>query len=88
MQKRTEEVVLTIAKGVSTVTGHLFFHSLMEHLANSLGADYAFVGELMKGHPGRVRTVVVWGHGRLGDNFEYDLVGTPCADVVRQRLCG
>ena len=88
MQKRTEEVVLTIAKGVSTVAGHIFFNSLMEHLSKSLGADYAFVGELMKGHPGRVRTLVVWGHGRLVDNFEYDLAGTPCADVVRQRPCG
>ncbi len=88
MQKRTEEVVLSIAKGISTVAGHIFFHSLMEHLAKSLGADYAFIGELMKGRPGRVRTRVVWGQGRLADNFEYDLAGTPCADVVRQNLCG
>ena len=84
MQKRTEEVVLSIAKGISTVAGHIFFHSLMEHLAKSLGADYAFIGELMKGRPGRVRTRVVWGQGRLADNFEYDLAGTPCADVVRR----
>ncbi|MDN5941209.1 MAG: PAS domain S-box protein [Nitrospira sp.] len=88
MNKRTEEVVLSIAEGISTATGHIFFHSLMKHLAESLGADYAFIGELMKGHPGRVRTVVVWGRGRLADNFEYDLAGTPCADVVRQRPCG
>ena len=88
VQKQTEEVVLSIAKGISTATGHIFFQSLMKHLAESLGSDYAFIGELMKGQPGRVRTVVLWEHGRLADNFEYDLTGTPCADVVRQQLCG
>ncbi len=66
---RTEESVLTIAKGVSAATGEMFFGSLVEHLARVLQADHAFVAELMEENLDRVRTIVVCAQGRIVDNL-------------------
>ena len=35
----------------------------------------------------RVRTLAYWEEDHLAENFEYDLPGTPCEDVVRGNLC-
>lgn len=86
-RKRAELAVLDIAKGVSATTGEMFFRSLVEHLAKTLEADYAFVGELTGRNLERVRTIAVWAEGKIADNFEYDLMGTPCKNVTTESLC-
>jgi PAS domain S-box-containing protein len=86
-RKRAEEVLLNIAKAVSAATGETFFRSLVEHLAKVLEADYVFIGELMKDKVERVRTIAVFADGKMVDNFEYDLAGTPCENVVGKSLC-
>jgi PAS domain S-box-containing protein len=48
-RRREEENLLEIARGVSAQTGLRFFESLVQHLANVLQADFAFIGELMPG---------------------------------------
>jgi NDP-sugar pyrophosphorylase family protein len=37
--------------------------------------------------PTRVRTLAYWGRGRIQENLEFELAGTPCEDVVRGGLC-
>jgi formate hydrogenlyase transcriptional activator len=86
-RSRTEESLLTIAKGVSAATGEMFFRSLVEHLARALEADYAFIAELMENNPDRVNTIVVYARGEIVNNFQYDLTHTPCRNVVRQSMC-
>jgi diguanylate cyclase (GGDEF)-like protein/PAS domain S-box-containing protein len=81
-RKRAEERLLDIARGVSATTGKTFFHSLVAHLVQSLHADYAFVGQLLPDQANRVRTIAVQAGEQHVDDFEYDLVGTPCQDVV------
>ena len=41
-----ETAVRAIADGVSAATGEAFFRSLMQYLATTLAADFAFVGEV------------------------------------------
>jgi diguanylate cyclase (GGDEF)-like protein/PAS domain S-box-containing protein len=86
-RKRAEERLLDIARGVSATTGETFFHSLVAHLVPSLQADYAFVGQLVPGEADCIRTIAVQVGERRVDDFEYDLAGTPCQNVVGRETC-
>src|SRR5262249_22298704 len=74
-----------IMEGTVRSTGQEFFQSLVRHLAQSVGTQYALVAEFAGA--GRARTVAYWCRDRIVDNVEWDLAGTPCEEVVRGRLC-
>ena len=79
-QRWAEEILRTIVEGTASVTGGDFFRSLVRNLASALRVRYAFVAEFTDVNT-RVRTLAFWtGEGFL-DNFEYDLVNTPCEQV-------
>ena len=80
--RRSEERLRLLVAGTAGTTGEAFFRSLVRHLAAALGKANALVGEV-RGN--RVRTLAVWSSGRPIDNFEYDLDGSPCAEVIRVR---
>ncbi|HEY6240116.1 MAG TPA: EAL domain-containing protein [Burkholderiales bacterium] len=86
-RKRTEELISSIARGVSGATGEPFFHSLIGQLSSALGADFAFVGELDPKNPAWVSTVAAYADGAPVANFRYALRGSPCENVVGQRIC-
>jgi PAS domain S-box-containing protein len=86
-QKRADDTMLAIAKGVSASTGDSFFRALVTQLASSLRADYALVGEVVGEDAERVRTLAVCANGEIGENFEYQLAGTPCDNVLGADLC-
>jgi formate hydrogenlyase transcriptional activator len=70
-----------IVEGVEAEIGEGFFRSLARCVTEALGVSYAFVSELDAER--RVfRTLAVWGHGQLLDNFELPLAGTPCEGVL------
>jgi PAS domain S-box-containing protein len=74
-----------LVEGTARSTGQEFFQSLVRHLAAAVGTRYAFVAEFVGGT--RVRTLAYWCQGRIIDNVEWDVTGTPCEDVVRGKLC-
>jgi PAS domain S-box-containing protein len=74
-----------IVEGTARGTGEEFFQSLVRHLAWAIDARYAFVAEF-KGEY-RARTVAYWERDHIGENFEWDLRGTPCEDVINGQLC-
>ncbi len=76
------EALRNIAAGVSAKTGKAFFTSLVEHLAKALGSDYAFVGELSGPKKRQIKTVAVYGNGKMQENFKYNLKGTPCNEAL------
>lgn len=84
-RRKTEEMLRNVAEGVSGATGLPFFRSLVRYLADSLEADFAFVGELLE--ESSIRTIAVHARGESVENFEYDLIGTPCSNVVKDDLC-
>jgi PAS domain S-box-containing protein len=85
--KRVETAVRAIAEGVSAATSEAFFHSLMQYLAKTLAADYAFVGEMSPEHANMIRTVAFYADGQIAPNFAYDLRDTPCQNVTSGTLC-
>jgi formate hydrogenlyase transcriptional activator len=80
-----EILLRAVTEGTSSLTGRAFCASLVQHLAASLGVRYVFIAECRE--PGRARVRAFWQDGRLGENFEYDLNGTPCLDVTRGEAC-
>lgn len=68
-------------------TGDELFRNLVKYLAKATQAKYALVGELKKDAPDTVRTLAAWAGDGFCDNFEYSLSGTPCENVMQQRVC-
>jgi PAS domain S-box-containing protein len=85
-RKKAEEAVLNIAKGVSATYGDKFYNSISEHLAKTLEADCAYVAEIINKDPISARTLSLYVDGKIIDNIEVDLAGTPC-ETVREKTC-
>ena len=74
-----------VVEGTVRGTGQEFFQSLVRHLAQAIDVRYAVIAEFPKAPP-HVRTLAFWQRDHIGDNFEYDFTGTPCAEIVRGGL--
>ena len=85
---RMEERILTVAASVSASTGETFLQDLVKHLALATDADAALISEIVPTPEGRrVRTLSVFQDGRVVDNLDYPLTGTPCEQVIKGALC-
>jgi PAS domain S-box-containing protein len=85
--KKAEKEVLNIARGVSAVTGEKFFSSLVEHLAQILETDYAYIAEMVPDRPANARTMAFIAGDKFIDNVEVNLEGTPCEKVTQKGQC-
>src|SRR4051794_21226470 len=74
-----------IVEGTAHATGEDFFKSLVRHLAAVIGTGYALVAEFAGDF--RARTLGYWKPGGMAPNVEWDLIGTPCEEVVKGNLC-
>lgn len=75
-----------IAQQGWTETGKSYLESLVEYLAKALDMEYVFVDELLPSGT-QARTIAFYAHGQAVHNVEYDLVNTPCDNVMNKRLC-
>lgn len=84
-QQRLFEAIRVVNDESSSQRGAAFFDALTAHLAVVLGADVAFVGQL--GLDGASMDIVsVFGDGKRAKPFSYLLAGTPCAQVIANRV--
>lgn len=79
------DVLRAIVEGTAHSVGAEFLDSLVRHLVRSIGVRYGLVAEFVG--PMRARTLSYWKIDRIVENIEWDLVGTPCEDVVKGNLC-
>jgi len=86
-EKRRLDAVRAVTEEMGALTGEAFLHQLVLHLTRALQVEHALVGTLDPSGRDRVRTAAVASRGQIVDNFTYDLAGTPCANVIGQRLC-
>ncbi|WP_298039221.1 ATP-binding protein [uncultured Desulfuromonas sp.] len=84
--RRTDLHLESIARSLSGRVGEQFFHSLVQSLAQATNSDFAFVGA-RKDQGIKVGTVAVAAHGSQAPNFDYDLAGTPCEQVMETGFC-
>lgn len=68
------------------LTGQDYFSAIVKRVYSIFSADYVFVGLLDKDTQS-VETIALCAHGDIIDNISYDLLATPCANVVGQRAC-
>src|SRR5262249_46810414 len=79
------DALRAIIEGTAGHTGDEFFRSLVRHLAAAVGTRYAFVAVFAGGT--MARTLAFWFRDRIGENIEWDVMGTSCEDVVRGNFC-
>ena len=79
------EALRVLAEGTARALGEGFFRELVKSLAQVMNAEHAFVAEFTP--PQRARTLAYWSNGRIIDNFEYAVPGTPCERVTGGDLC-
>jgi formate hydrogenlyase transcriptional activator len=83
---RSDLLLRQIAEGTAAAVGDDFFPCLTRNLAAALNVRYAFVAELTEPNR-RVRTLAFWTGESFAPNFEYDLEGTPCQQVLQGEVC-
>jgi formate hydrogenlyase transcriptional activator len=81
----TEQTFRAIVVGTASSTGSDFFPSLVKHMATALRVRYAFITSCDDAN--RAKALAFWKGDRFGENFEFDLEGTPCQKVVQGEIC-
>ena len=81
---RTDEALRIVSERTAPELGVDFFESLVRHLAEALRVRFAFISELLPHDPQRLRTLAWWAGTKHGENLEYAMAGTPCAEVFAQ----
>jgi PAS domain S-box-containing protein len=84
-QERLFRTVSAVNDDTSGLRGAAFFESLTERLAGVLEADITFVGRLGSDRA-QIDIVALWADGQPSRPFSYALSGTPCEQVVANRV--
>ena len=71
----------------SRLVGKQFLDCMVEALAEALNVKWVLLCDLDPDHGEQARVVAAWGEGQRQDPFEYDLKGTPCANVLAADMC-
>jgi PAS domain S-box-containing protein len=66
--------------------GQAFFDAAVKSIGDLLRFDYVFVGEFDDHHE-RVDTISYYARGQIEVNFDYQLDGTPCKNVLTLGVC-
>lgn len=82
------ELLTQLIAATAAVTGEDYYPALAEQLAQVLDIRYVLIGEVVDwdddGLPQRVRSLCFWAGNGVVDNFEYELAGTPCGQLLKQ----
>ncbi len=84
---RRERRLQRLVEDVFPLTGPKFFAAAARFLGEELAADACIIAELVPNNTEQVRTLAYWRSGQLEENFEYELAGTPCENVVGKSFC-
>ncbi len=88
---RAEDVLASLAQqSLDFTREESFFNQCLINLSELFGAKFAFIGLFGNPEKTSIRTYAVMANNQLVDNFEYELEGTPCQDVLdlKEELIG
>lgn len=71
----------------SRLVGRAFLDAVVEALATALEVRWVILCDLHPEEPDTARVVAGWSDGRAQEYYEYQLRGTPCANVLRAEAC-
>ncbi|MDM9381306.1 PAS domain S-box protein [Chlorogloeopsis sp. ULAP01] len=86
-RKQREVALSLIVEGTAAKTGDEFFSSCVRYLAQVLQVHHAVVTECIDETKTKARTLAVWLDKQSEENFEYEVRGTPCEQVLQGYLC-
>ena len=81
--RRLQRRLRSLLEGTSGAVGEAFLRSLTRHLAEALGTKFAVIAEL---DGQNVRSRAVWAGDGFVEGLGYPLPGSPCEQVVQQKL--
>ncbi|WP_376695088.1 sensor histidine kinase [Wenzhouxiangella sp. EGI_FJ10305] len=79
---QVEQMVEMINEITAPLTGADYFRALVTRLAESLDVNAALATECLEYPENHVRTLAFWEGEDIAENIEFDLVGTPCEEVI------
>jgi len=86
-EQRTVEYALGALAGIETLADiQQFYRASITNLVEIYGAHLAFIGIFADPEQTRIQTQALWVDGGFVDNLEYELKGTPCADVLDRKV--
>jgi len=85
-RKRIENALRFLAQLGWAEKSEGFLTSLARYLGQALNVDYVLINKLSQ-TPGVAETVALYARGEIMPNMAYPLKGTPCENVVGNRLC-
>ncbi|WP_377477454.1 MAG: PAS domain S-box protein [Microcoleus anatoxicus] len=80
-RKRQEQALRLIVEGTAAKTGQEFFKTCVQYLAQVLEVRYALIAEFIDSEKSIATTLAFWAGDDFGDNFTYNLNGTPCKTI-------
>lgn len=84
-QKKIENILGNISKGVAASVGTDFFSTLVNYLTDALEVQFAMIGELNDSGD-CIHTLVFCQKGIMLENFDFKLEGTPCARAINDKI--
>ncbi|HLP17209.1 MAG TPA: PAS domain S-box protein [Bacteroidota bacterium] len=85
-RKRMESALFFVAQRGWQTRGENFFDALVQFLGEELNMEYVLVDRIDE-DPRMAETVALYAKGEIAPNLRYELKGTPCENVMGQRLC-
>ena len=76
----------SIIKILASHRGNSYFESLVTNLSNIIPMKYIFVG-VLSDDMASIKTIALSVGGAIMPNFEYDLLHTPCQNVMGNIVC-
>lgn len=80
------DVAIQMLARSADLVGENVFPALVEGVAKSLCVRWVFLSRPFPHDPARATTIAVWNDGP-SKNMEYDLAGSPCADIMGEGAC-
>ncbi|MHB1398434.1 MAG: putative bifunctional diguanylate cyclase/phosphodiesterase [Trichloromonadaceae bacterium] len=74
-----------MVRHVCSATGEEFFQTLVQSLSLAVDSDYAVVCEFTDGTRKKVKTVSAVAHGKLIENYQFNICGTPYATLLQEK---
>ncbi len=82
--KKIVDVMRSLALSSSAIDYDEFLRISVKNLALLYNCKYAYVALLLPSGK-RAKTLAVWSGNHYANNFEYDLKGTPCEDILSMK---
>jgi PAS domain S-box-containing protein len=83
-KKIGEDALLEITQGISSEADSDIYKALVAHIGMRLGMDIVFIGEFSGD---KISLKAFWEDGLIRENTEYNILNSPCADVLEKNVC-